>query len=88
MPLANKIPFLCAGRRFELVIQELMLDWTTDRNGASHTANVLSDAGFIRLSKPEPKEGAKEAAPEGTRCCRGVCTSVCCLLALLSRSNE
>ena len=44
-----------------------MLDWTTDRNGASHTANVLSDAGFIRLSKPEPKAGTTEAAPEGAR---------------------
>ena len=45
-----------------------MLDWTTDRNGASHTANVLSDAGFIRLSKPDPKAGTNEAAPEGTLC--------------------
>ncbi|KAK9846403.1 hypothetical protein WJX81_003127 [Elliptochloris bilobata] len=56
---------ILTGRRFELVVQEPVLDWTTDRNGASHTANVLADAGFIRLGKPAPKAGAAEAAPEG-----------------------
>ena len=66
-----------AGRRFELVIQDLMLDWTTDGNGASHTANVLSDAGFIRLSKPEPKAGTSEAAPEGALC-SFLSSAVCC----------
>ena len=56
----------CVGRRFDVLVQEVILDWTTDSNGVSHTANVLADAGFIKL-KRESKGSAEDAAPEGRR---------------------
>jgi len=55
---------LAAGRPF-LVIQEPVLDWTTDANGVSHTANLLAEAGFIKLAGAAPQGAATEATPEG-----------------------
>jgi hypothetical protein len=54
-----------AGRPFQLVIQEPVLDWTTDANGISHTANLLAEAGFIKLAGAAPQGAASEATPEG-----------------------
>ncbi len=54
-----------AGRPFQLVIQEPVLDWTTDANGVSHTANLLAEAGFIKLAGAAPQGAASEATPEG-----------------------
>lgn len=54
-----------AGRPFELVIQEPVLDWTTDANGYSHTANLLAEAGFIKLANNTSQGAASEATPEG-----------------------
>lgn len=64
-PTCQQECFGCAGHPFNLDVEELMLDWTTDRNGATHFANLLSEAGLIQLPKPGPCNNATEASPTG-----------------------